>query len=251
MPTRQKSAEAAPDRGEEAHGLELDLQTQACSLHEKHMDSTQPTSLTATLAELLKLSNGRGTTLNAMLALMADRGVALLMVVCTAPFLIPVSIPGLSTPFAAVLAFCGIFTALARPVRLPQRLGARQLPHSSLVKSVSILERVFGRLERYLHPRLQHLATSRRLLRLHGLYVFGMALVLGIPFPTVPFIGSNSIAAWPIFLLGLGLLEKDGVFVTLAYAWIIPFVAYWVFFYAALYEMWQTLWPHVQGWLAG
>lgn len=208
----------------------------------------RPPSLTATLSDLLALSNGKGTTLNAMLALLSDRGVALLMVVCTAPFLIPVSIPGLSTPFGAVLGLCGIFTAIARPVRLPGRLGARWLPHASLEKSIGILQRIFRRLERFLHPRFGYLATQPGILRLHGLYVLSMAFVLAIPFPTVPFIGSNAIAAWPIFLLGLGLLERDGIFVALAYAWIIPFIAYWILFYAALMEFWQAMLPYIERW---
>ncbi len=206
-------------------------------------------SLSATLDDLLRLSNGQGTTLNALLARLSDRGVALLMVICTAPFLLPVSIPGLSTPFGAVLALCGVFTALARPVRLPRRLGLRLLPHASLERSFGILRRVFGKLERLLHPRFQWLTSDARLLRVHGLYVLVMAMVLAIPFPTVPFIGSNAIAAWPIFLLGLGLLERDGLFVALAYAWMIPFVGYWIVFYAALVEFWYTMLPYVQGWI--
>lgn len=215
-------------------------------LHSPRLNTNSRPSLTATLEELLALSAGRGTTLNAMLALLADRGVALLMVVCTAPFLIPVTIPGLSTPFGAALAVCGICTARARPVRLPARLGARWLPHASLEKTIRVLERIFGRLERFLHPRHGWLATDPRLLRVHGLYVLAMAVVLAIPFPTVPFIGSNAIAAVPIFLLGLGLLERDGWFVSLAYAWLIPFALYWLAFSAALVELWQAVWPYVQ-----
>ena len=128
-----------------------------------HPSVKPASSLSATLDDVLRLSNGQGTTLNALLALLSARGVALLMVVCTAPFLIPVSIPGLSTPFGAVLAFCGVFTALSRPVRLPKRLGSRVLPHASLEKSFRILRRIFGKLEKLLHPRFEWFTSDSRM----------------------------------------------------------------------------------------
>jgi hypothetical protein len=208
-------------------------------------------SLTATLDQLVEACEKGPITLNEVLHLTADRGMAILMVVCTAAFLIPISIPGLSTPFGAVLAFCGVFTAFARPIQLPRRLGSKALPKESMLKALGILRRMARRLERFLRPRLPALTSNRSLLRLHGFYVLLMALILAIPFPTVPFIGSNAVAAWPIFLLGLGLIERDGVFVAIAYGWLIPFVLYWIFFYKALGELWKGVWPQLSGLLGG
>lgn len=187
-------------------------------------------TLQSALDHLLLQSGGRGLATQGILETMEDRGLPLILVLFSAPFLIPVSIPGTSTPFGAMLGVLGITLLANRRPWVPRFLGARVVPHASLEKVVAILRKAFAKLERFLKPRHSLWVSSTSLRRLHGLYILLMAIVLAVPFPTIPFIGSNSIAAWPIFLLGLGLLGKDGLFVILAYGWLIPFCAYWLGF---------------------
>lgn len=197
-------------------------------------------ALTGALDDLLARSAGEGVTIDELLVALSDRGVALLMVVCATPFLLPITIPGLSTPFGVLLALCGVAMIVARPVRLPKRLAGKRIAHASLERVARLLKRLLGRLERLLRPRAEALVRNTTVMRVHGVYILLMAVVLGIPFPPV-FVGSNAIAAWPIFLLGLALLERDGVLAAIAWGWLIAFAAYWIAFGAALVELWTWM----------
>lgn len=212
--------------------------------------------LTDDLADLLRHSDGRGLSIRDILDRVGERATALLMVLCSAPFLLPASIPGTSTPFGVGLVILGILMARQRPPWVPARIGRLSLSHPTLEKMVAVLLKVFGRIERFLRPRWSGLADSPLARRGHGLYLVFMALVLAVPFPPVPFVGSNAIAAWPIFVVGLGMLERDGKFIAAGYALFVPFVAYWVFMGAALWTLGVQLFTWFQGtvlwaWLMG
>jgi hypothetical protein len=207
--------------------------------------------LSAALQQIRDLCHQRPITLNDVVQRSRARGIAILMVLCSGPFLVPVNIPGLSTPFGLLLIFCGALTALGRPVLLPRCIGRRVLSAPAVLKATQLLQRLTHTLRRFLRPRLEYLSGNTRLVRLHGLYVLVMAAILAIPFPSIPFVGSNAVAAWPIFLLGLGLIERDGVWILASYLWLLPFVLYWGFFYVALVELWQAIWPYLGGYFGG
>ena len=61
-------------------------------------------------------------TLGTLLDKLGDEGMLLLTILLTLVFLIPVSIPGVSTVFGAVILLVGISRLSGRPLWLPQRL---------------------------------------------------------------------------------------------------------------------------------
>jgi hypothetical protein len=204
-------------------------------------------SVAATFDHILVHSDGQGLTVNGLLDRLADRGVAFLAVVLALPFVQPLMLPGLSTPFGLILAICGWCMLKNRPIRIPGRFGTHRITHSSLLNMHRVSNRLFGPLDRFFQPRWLPL-SHHRLRSTHGLYILLLAIVLSLPLPAVPFIGSNAIAAWPIMLLGLGLFERDGLIIALAYLWLVPFVAYWLFFYTAGVELTKTIWPYFESW---
>jgi hypothetical protein len=69
-------------------------------------------------------------------------------------------------------------------------------------------------MEKILHPRLTFLASGETSRRICGLVILWMAFLLALPLP-IP--GTNILPALPVVLLGLGLMERDGLFVLAGY----------------------------------
>ena len=65
-------------------------------------------------------------SLRQMLALVGEQGMLLFCVLLTVPFLLPVSIPGVSTPFGLLILFIGIGITLNRVPWLPAFLMERR-----------------------------------------------------------------------------------------------------------------------------
>ena len=152
-----------------------------------------------TLAELTQALKGRGS--------------AMLLILLALPFCF-VAIPGLSIPFGIAICLIGACQAIGREPWLPSFIMHRRL---SVVRSTQLLTgaiKVARQLEKYVRPRLAFLHAGPGMLRLIGLgiVIAGVALMLPLP---IPF--SNSIPAWAVVLLAIGMMEKDGLFVLLGH----------------------------------
>src|SRR5690606_34779020 len=71
-------------------------------------------------------------TLGELLVVFGDEGLLLLTMLLTLVFLIPVSIPGVSTVFGAAILLVGISRLIGRPLWLPAKLRDRELPAHKL-----------------------------------------------------------------------------------------------------------------------
>src|SRR5690606_18121384 len=111
-------------------------------------------SVSAGLAEILLTMPADGFTLRGLLERLGERGLLILCMVLTLPFLLPVSIPGPSLPFGMVIALngVGIFTHAAP--WLPDRLMSRRFAADALRPVFARGIRFFSGLERWVHPRL-------------------------------------------------------------------------------------------------
>ncbi len=67
----------------------------------------------------------------------------------------------------------------------------------------------------WIHSRLSWMCYPPARKVINGIAIFLLGLFLALPLP-IPF--SNLSAAWAIFLMALGFLEDDGLFVLLGYA---------------------------------
>ncbi len=135
------------------------------------------------------------------------RGINLLLVIITLPFLTPMPLLGLSTPFGLVVAAIGARLALGQKPWLPQKLLARELPAGFLPKLLTAASRVVAFIERFLRPRLAFLHEQPFYQRLAGVLIAVSGLLLMLPLP-VPF--SNALPAWTVLLLAASALERDG-----------------------------------------
>jgi hypothetical protein len=155
-------------------------------------------------------------TLGELLEVFGDEGLLLLTMLLTLVFLIPVSIPGVSTVFGAAILLVGISRLVGRPLWLPARLRAKALPVDRLRPGLAGGMVWVQRLERISRPhRLRALVNGRIQNLCNNLAFILAALLLMAPFGFVPF--SNTLPALALLFLAAGLIQRDGVAVLLGY----------------------------------
>lgn len=122
-------------------------------------------------------------------------------------------IPGFSIPFALGIAALGLQLAMGlHTPRLPRWLKRLSMRQDHFRRFVDRTEPLLLRLERWLRPRPSSL-TDGPGERLMGVALIALSLVLALP---VPF--GNLPIALSILVIALGLLEGDGLALTLGLA---------------------------------
>ncbi|HUH90258.1 MAG TPA: exopolysaccharide biosynthesis protein [Lysobacter sp.] len=148
-------------------------------------------------------------SLGELLDVFGDEGLLLLTTLLTLVFLIPVSIPGVSTVFGAVILLIGVSRLIGRPLWLPGKLRDRALPAAKLRPGLTRGLIWVRRLERISRPhRLRGFAEGRFPDLFNNLAFILAALLLMMPFGFIPF--SNTLPGLALLFYALGLLQRDG-----------------------------------------
>ncbi len=187
-------------------------------------DTTQ--SLSQALTNTANGFIGESVTLREVLEKLGEHGLLAFCAFLALPFLIPVSIPGVSTVFGLVIILLGVGVTLNRVPWLPARLMNRPMLVAQLKPALENGAKFVARFDRFVHPRLLHLTASATFNRLHGLAVTASGLLLIFPLGLIPF--SNTLPALAILLLSLGMVQRDGRFILFGYAMMILTVVYFV-----------------------
>ena len=196
--------------------------------------------LSAELARLQSALADRPTTLREIVGALASRAFELLMMLLVLPFLLPVSVPGMSTPFGLAVAVIAAQLAFGRLPWLPRRLLDWPLPPGFLVQVMAVTGGVVRGLERLLRPRWPAITGRAWLNGLHLFAVCLAALLLALPMP-IPF--TNTLPGWTILLLAGGLMERDGLFIVAGYATLIVTLLFFSLLGAGAHEALHTLRP--------
>lgn len=151
----------------------------------------------------------RPATLAAILSATQGKGFDLLLVLICLPFITPVPLLGLSTPFGFVVFLIGARLALGRLPWLPRRIMERSPPVGFITNLLKAATRIVRWLEILLRPRLRFLHENMVFQRATGAMIMLSGLLLLLPLP-VPM--SNSFPAITVILLAAGAMERDGVF---------------------------------------
>jgi hypothetical protein len=167
-----------------------------------------PGRLSVTLREVSAALSADTISLRQLLALIGEEGMLLVCAVLTLPFLIPVSIPGVSTVFGLAIVLFSIGITINRVPWLPRQILDRELPAPALRQTFDKAQKVVLRIEGIVRPRLLVVSSTPVVRLLHGAGLVLGGLLLMVPFGFVPF--SNTLPAIAILLLALGLLERDG-----------------------------------------
>ena len=147
--------------------------------------------------------------LGGLLDQFGDEGLLLLSALMVLVFLVPVSIPGVSTVFGGAILLVGISRIRGRPLWLPRRLQERELPGEKVRSALQAGLKWVQRFERISRPgRLAWLA-DRSGWRLTGNLAFtSSAILLMAPLGLVPF--SNTLPAIALLFYAIGFIQRDG-----------------------------------------
>ncbi len=171
--------------------------------------------MSAALASAAATVRDPSVTLRELLGALGEQGLLVFCGVLAAPFLLPVTVPGMSTVLGLPMLLIGFAVMVSRVPWLPERLLNHSLPAATVR---NVLQKVQGWAERFEHlvrPRWLGLTGSRAVNVLNGALVIAAVLLLMAPIPLVPFV--NSIPALGILLLCFGMAERDGVVIALGY----------------------------------
>jgi hypothetical protein len=187
----------------------------------------------------------RKVTLQEVMGALGGRASGLMIVILALPFCSPISIPGLSVPFGAVIFVLGACFVVGRPPWLPRRLLAVQLPPKFFRAVLEGASKFIGWIERRLHPRWPWVTGSTAIMRVHGLLVCAGAAVLLLPLGGIPF--TNMFPALVVVVGTLGMMERDGVAVAAAYGIFGATLVYFATFAGVVIELFAKL----TQWIAG
>lgn len=164
-------------------------------------------SLSDNLRRSLGENDGSDISLKTILENVDEQGFGLLLMVLSLPSALPIPAAGYSTPFGILFILLGLQMLVGRRRPwLPEWAAHRKMTRSFAEKSIGMATRWLGFIEKLVHPRLKWISSpfgSRFL----SFVVVVMAALMTLPIPT-----TNTFPAAVIFLIGVGLSEKDGVF---------------------------------------
>ncbi len=148
-------------------------------------------------------------TLEEIRDLIGQDGLLLLSAFLTLVFLVPVSIPGVSTVFGAAILLIGISRLMGRNLWLPGRIARKTLPAENIRNAIRRGAKWLSSLEKISRPhRMSGFVTAPMADRVNSLAMIAGAVLLMAPFGLVPF--SNTLPALALLCLAIGLLQKDG-----------------------------------------
>lgn len=165
-------------------------------------------SLVEKLEGIIKTIPPGQVTLAKIMDIIGNDSLMLITIFLSLVFLIPVSIPGVSTIFGSAIMLIGVSLLFRDTVYLPKRIKERPISSEKLVKGMNGALTWLRRLEKISKPgRIPWLATGASLFNKLG-YILAAGLLM-IPFGFVPF--SNTLPGIALIFFAIGAIQKDGL----------------------------------------
>jgi hypothetical protein len=157
--------------------------------------------------------------------LVGSDGLMLLTAFLTIVFLVPVSVPGVSTVFGACILLIGVSRLFRLALWLPKRIERRQVATEQLQSTLRRGLVWIRRLDRVCRPQRIAWAASDGAVRVINdcAIILGAALLMA-PFGLIPF--SNTFPAIALLFLAIGSLQRDGLFILLGHVSNLVTIAY-------------------------
>jgi len=188
-----------------------------------HATDTAP--LAQQIEDLIDGLPGDHIRVGTLLHALGDEGLMLVVILLSAIFLIPVSIPGLSTVFGASILLIGLSRVRDRPLWVPQRLADKQIATDKLRANLGRALKWVHRMERLSRPmRLAAMVRSRKMMRLNNLALVFATILLMLPAGPIPF--SNTLPALALMSFAIGFIQRDGAAVAAGYGFVVASVVY-------------------------
>jgi len=171
--------------------------------------SDEAMAISQRLTVLANTAEGSEVTLAWILSHLHERAFGLFLLVLALPCCIPF-LYGVPQVVALPLMFVSVQILMGRTVPwLPQKLAARTVTTASLQNLASRAGPWLRRIEAVSRPRLS--ALTRRPMD----QLVGLALVLFSASILVPLPATNTVPGFAVVMISMGLLQRDGILVTL------------------------------------
>lgn len=194
--------------------------------------------LSQSLAQVLAETGApAGLTLNRLLDRTQGRGLYLVVIVLCLPFVIPFSVPGLSTILGSIIILLMLPLAIGRHPRLPRFLGERPLPPGLQKRVVGGSIAFLHFLERFVQPRHTLWLGWAPIRFVNCLLIALLAFLLALPLPAPPFFFSNSIPSYGIIVLAVSVMEEDGFLIWFGYALVVANLVFFGLLAGAVVEL--------------
>jgi hypothetical protein len=171
--------------------------------------------LSEALAATAVAVQGHIVTLRELLGLVGEQGLLVFCAILAMPFLLPVSLPFMSTALGLPMLLIGIAVVLNRVPWLPDRLLDHALPSSTVQHVLERAAHGAARFEHLVRPRWLGMTGTAAVNSFNGVVLVVAVLVLMAPLPLVPF--ANTLPGTAIILLCLGMAERDGLMIAVGY----------------------------------
>ena len=173
------------------------------------------TTFSDSLEQVAQSLTGEKITLRDLIGNIGEQGLLLICIFLMIPFVFPVSIPGVSTVFSGVVILTGIGVMLNRVPWLPNVILKREFSTAMLTNALNKGAKLIGRIDKFIHPRLNILTSSTIINRFHGIALIMAGLLLVLPLSFIPF--SNTLPAFAVVFLAAGIIQRDGLFIIFGY----------------------------------
>jgi hypothetical protein len=203
-------------------------------------------SLTAKMRATIDSLPAGGVTLGQIRDLIGREGLMLLTAFLTIIFLVPVSIPGVSTVFGGGILLLSISRLFSRPLWLPKTIGKRTVSTEKLRSGMERGLKMFQRLERVSKPhRMPWLMRGKIANAINNFGLILGSILLMAPFGLIPF--SNTLPAVALLFLAIGILQRDGVCILLGHLSNIATIVYFAVLIGGGAVALRELWTRIAG----
>jgi len=159
--------------------------------------------------------SGHRVTLRELLSLVGEQGLLVFCAILAMPFLLPVTLPFMSTALGLPMLLIGAAVVMNRVPWLPDRMLEHALPSVTVQHVLERAAHGAARFEHLVRPRLLGLTATPAANGLNGIVLVVAVVLLMAPLPLVPF--ANTLPAIAVILLCLGMAERDGALIVLGY----------------------------------
>lgn len=180
----------------------------------QNQPQSRPEAISYILKQLLgSLSGDDVVTVGKMLDLFGVRGFAVLFLVLALLNVVIFMIPGISFLFGLPMVILAMQMVFGVPAPIfPAFIRERVIKKSVLRKGLTTGIRFAEKIEPYIKPRFLFMSAPP-LIRAHSMLALLMAVMVAVP---VPFL--NIPPSLGIIALSVGVMQRDGLFIALAYA---------------------------------
>lgn len=152
-------------------------------------------------------------SLKELINIMSGEGIQFIIIILIAPFLIPASIPGSSTPFGILIILLEIAFLNNKVLYVPDFIGNYEISKENVLKLFEIIKKALGYIEKISKPRGK-LSTKKYVLQFNAIVNIILAILLFLPLP-IPF--TDFVPAVSMLLLAVSTLERDSYLMVLGY----------------------------------